>query len=470
MKDTSMPTPLDGDLPDLLLSDPMIQSESPQREIIATLESLTENWRTYVPRKHAEEVALGVLLNSNAVEIDERGANKKPRSRLTITGLRWKELLENASESERPKVVYMILKLAFESQPEPEPAIKVVEPPELIYLRQWLAIDGIKGHWQHTIAAAEYWHLEVDAIHKDIAFLLHQVIGGDPSKSTIRDYLFKVHGLLPSNTLSLANLEKLLKKDAAQNRRVNSVTPIETFISDTRLDLDELLNLGEQTTADGTVNLPLSAPRADGTTSTTVRLFAESKASSIYKAFLRRLRGFDEKLSIKFETENEGKLKTAIDLSLAIRRLLLEIQRPESQDRQSEKQIEQVGLFASMGRLNANGDPTSKNAKLPTVQPEETDSKQNIDVVKSTTDRRSIEEIERSTPELDMQSIEWIAARKENQKKLGYPTSTLATYRLASSGGRQLSPYFGIDKDGRRWRRCKTKTEGSTVFYFLSDL
>ena len=91
-------------------------------------------------------------------------------------------------------------------------------------------------------------------------------------------------------------------------------------------------------------------------------------------------------------------------------------------------------------------------------------------VTKSDTDRRSIEEIERNTPELNTQSIEWIGARKENREKLGYPTSTLATYRLASSGGRQLSPYFGIDKDGRRWRRCKTKTEGSTVFYFQSDL
>lgn len=85
-------------------------------------------------------------------------------------------------------------------------------------------------------------------------------------------------------------------------------------------------------------------------------------------------------------------------------------------------------------------------------------------------DRRSIEEIERNTPALDVKSIEWIAARKTNQEKLGYPTSTLATYRLESSGGRQLSAYFGIDRDGRRWRRQSDKTEGSTVFYFAADL
>ncbi|MFN7891059.1 MAG: hypothetical protein ACK5OC_12280 [Pirellula sp.] len=360
-----MPTPLEGDLPDQLLSDPKIQAESPQREIIATLESLTEKWRAYVPKNDAEEVALGVLLNSNAVQIDERGADKKPRSRLTITGLRWKALLENASDSERPKVVYMILKLAFESQQKPEPTIVAVEPPELIGLKQWLAIDGVKGHWQHTIAAAEFWQLEVDALHKDIAFLLRQVFGGDPSEGAIRDHLFKVHGLLPSNTISLANLEELLRKDALQNRRVNSATPLETFISDTRLDLDELLNLGEQTIADGTVNLPLSAPRADGTTSTTVRLFAESKASSIYKAFLRRLRGFNEELSIKFETENAGKLKTASELSLAIRRLLLEIQRPESQDRQSEKQIELVVPLSAKTEMPKSDSSTESDDSLP---------------------------------------------------------------------------------------------------------
>jgi len=43
-----MTTPFNGDLTDQLLSDPTFQAESPQREIIATLESLTENWRHYV--------------------------------------------------------------------------------------------------------------------------------------------------------------------------------------------------------------------------------------------------------------------------------------------------------------------------------------------------------------------------------------------------------------------------------------
>ena len=55
-----------------------------------------------------------------------------------------------------------------------------VDPPDLIELRRWLAIDGLKGHWNHNITAAEYWGLEVDARHRDIAFLLKQVLGGNP--------------------------------------------------------------------------------------------------------------------------------------------------------------------------------------------------------------------------------------------------------------------------------------------------
>jgi hypothetical protein len=86
------------------------------------------------------------------------------------------------------------------------------------------------------------------------------------------------------------------------------------------------------------------------------------------------------------------------------------------------------------------------------------------------TNQQELVEMERNTPALDTGSINWIAARKKNQKKLGYPTNTLATYRLKSSGGRQLSPYFGVDKDGRRWRRQPDKTEESTVYYFANDI
>ncbi len=83
--------------------------------------------------------------------------------------------------------------------------------------------------------------------------------------------------------------------------------------------------------------------------------------------------------------------------------------------------------------------------------------------------RESIEAIERKTPLLDTKSVEWIAACKKNEKKLGLPTGTLRKYRLDSSGGRTMpDKMFGMDRDGRRWRRQGTPT--SNVYYFVPSL
>lgn len=84
--------------------------------------------------------------------------------------------------------------------------------------------------------------------------------------------------------------------------------------------------------------------------------------------------------------------------------------------------------------------------------------------------RESLEKIEQKTPVLDTESVEWIAARKENEEIFGLSIKTLRDYRGQSHGGRTLTPYFGVDRDGRRWRRCPTKTEKSTVYYFKTNL
>ncbi len=84
-------------------------------------------------------------------------------------------------------------------------------------------------------------------------------------------------------------------------------------------------------------------------------------------------------------------------------------------------------------------------------------------------DANSIEDWERETPRLDTQSVEWVAARQENQKKLGLPIETMRNYRAASKGGRKTpGNMFGIDRDGRRWRR--QGTPGSTVYYYVPSL
>jgi len=121
-------------------------------------------------------------------------------------------------------------------------------------------------------------------------------------------------------------------------------------------------------------------------------------------------------------------------------------------------------------------DPTDPTNAIPGQRKSDVKTASNADTQAShstrqaETNQQELARIEGNTPALDTGSIEWIASRKENQKKLGYPTSTLATYRLKSSGGRHLSPYFGVDKDGRRWRRQPDKTEKSIVYYFANDI
>ncbi len=97
-------------------------------------------------------------------------------------------------------------------------SLTVMEPPELVELKRWISVDGVKGNWEHTISAAEYWGLDVDTRHRNIAFLLQQVIGGDPPENMIRDYLFRNHGIQPADPIDLEKLEKLLKADADRGR------------------------------------------------------------------------------------------------------------------------------------------------------------------------------------------------------------------------------------------------------------
>ena len=80
-----------------------------------------------------------------------------------------------------------------------------------------------------------------------------------------------------------------------------------------------------------------------------------------------------------------------------------------------------------------------------------------------------IEELERETPQLDTKSVKWLAARKKNEKKIGLLLHSLRTYRLPSGGGSVMpDKMFGIDRDGRRWRRQGTPT--SMVYYYVPSL
>ena len=84
--------------------------------------------------------------------------------------------------------------------------------------------------------------------------------------------------------------------------------------------------------------------------------------------------------------------------------------------------------------------------------------------------RISLEKLEQETPELNLESPDWIPANKKNEKKFGVSISTLQTYRSKQRGGRELDRSFGEDCQGRRWRRELDKPGKSTVFYYLPDL
>jgi hypothetical protein len=76
---------------------------------------------------------------------------------------------------------------------------------------------------------------------------------------------------------------------------------------------------------------------------------------------------------------------------------------------------------------------------------------------------------ETDTPRLNTQSVDWIAARKENEERLNLSVESLRKYRTSKEGG-ETSPckMYGIDGYGRKWRRVGTPK--SRVYYLASSL
>ena len=81
----------DKDDPPVDFFDPAVETESPQREILQYLRELSPTWRGFRrPERHAEEMAVGVLVIARGVEIED---GQPPRIRLTLSGERWREML-----------------------------------------------------------------------------------------------------------------------------------------------------------------------------------------------------------------------------------------------------------------------------------------------------------------------------------------------------------------------------------------
>jgi hypothetical protein len=105
---------------------------------------------------------------------------------------------------------------AWESKRVDNQDVEIVDPPELVELKAWLSLDGIKGDWTHRIQTAKIWRLEVDKRHRNIAFLITLLFGEDLDAFSFRVYLFQKHNILPGDDVDLITLEQMLKSDAAE--------------------------------------------------------------------------------------------------------------------------------------------------------------------------------------------------------------------------------------------------------------
>jgi hypothetical protein len=78
-----------------------------------------------------------------------------------------------------------------------------------------------------------------------------------------------------------------------------------------------------------------------------------------------------------------------------------------------------------------------------------------------------LEALQATTPPLDRHSGQWVKAARAAELD-GVVTKTLNLYRQAGFGGKSKDAFFGVDKDGRIWRRQGTEKSG--VWYFLPAL
>ena len=92
-------------------------------------------------------------------------------------------------------------------------------------VRKWLQIDGIKGNWALNLREAEALGIEVDPVHRDIGFAIERLVGTNATEDQIWDYLFKQHGVLPSDELKLDQLLKVILSSVSHLRQDKEEDP-----------------------------------------------------------------------------------------------------------------------------------------------------------------------------------------------------------------------------------------------------
>ena len=86
------------------------------------------------------------------------------------------ETLEQIDEMLRPRIGK--LRRSFQSDLLNE--VVAIEPPELAHLKDWIAIDGVKGYWAANIESASFWGLEIEHATKISLFFCGRLTLGMP--------------------------------------------------------------------------------------------------------------------------------------------------------------------------------------------------------------------------------------------------------------------------------------------------
>lgn len=79
-------------------------------------------------------------------------------------------------------------------------------------ISRWLEASVPKGDWTSMLATAEMFHVSVDENHKKVEKLLPYTVGGD-SRVEVEAYLFRCHGIIPGDSVSVEEFATLLRGD-----------------------------------------------------------------------------------------------------------------------------------------------------------------------------------------------------------------------------------------------------------------
>lgn len=146
--------------------------------------------------------------------------------------------------------------------------IRVEEHPQVVFLKQWLAIPGLKDCFWKNVQLAESWQLEVDQTHKSIAFYIECLFFDvDPTAAELRRYLFEKHRILPSESVDLSKLLSILEQDGLRQRTAripesHSSLKVDGSIGDVPKAKDDKTVDSELGGLAGDVNNPAPVPAA----------------------------------------------------------------------------------------------------------------------------------------------------------------------------------------------------------------